>query len=274
MALRTLQSIVATNYNNLTSDPVLAGDIVAFNTGSQYAAGVNPGLVARACRGYNTSGSTNTASTAPVGVFLRAQIVGVCADDALGVNPAGETPFMINNDPAGSNFVNGSIFQSYTAGFYVGAKRAIGDYKDESISIVANLTQGVPIYDQRGVSVYTSPSTQFVTDRFVLATANAASADATGWTNAGSQGTGAPLSGDLLTVGGNNTATINSYAFSPSAPTVSAYTGGSTTNANLSGLLISAGTYANAATVANYVPIVGRVDFYDSGAGLLYWTLL
>jgi hypothetical protein len=46
-------------------------------------------------------------------------------------------------------------------------------------------------------------------------------------------------------------------------PTVTQAAAGS----NNRGLLVSAST-------ANAVPIVGRVDFYDSGAGLLYWTLI
>lgn len=265
MALRALNSVVAANYSKQSSDPVLAGDIVAFNYGSANNAGVNPALVARACRG-NTN---NTASTAPVGVFLRGQIIGVCADDAVGTNPAGETPTMINNDPAGSNFVNGSTFQSYTAGFYVGVKRAITDFKDESIDVVTNLTAGIPTYSQRGVTVYNTPGSQFVTDRFGLLTATASNAgtDTASW--AGSTGSTSPSSGDLLTVGANN-ATANSYASTPTAPTVTT----ATTSTNNAGLLVSVGVYTAAAAVSNYIPIVGRVDYYDSGAGLLYWTLL
>jgi hypothetical protein len=269
MALRTLQAVVATNYSKLSTDPILAGDIVAFNNNSTYAPGVNPALVARACR-VGGAGSAASATTSPVGVFSRGQIVGVAADDALGTNPAGETPTMINNDPAGSNFVNGSTFQSYTAGFYVGAKRAIADFKDESVDVVTNLTAGIPTYSSRGVTVYSTPSTQFVTDRFALLTTGngAANADVTGWT--GTTGvTSAPSPGDLLTVGANNTA-ASTYASTPSAPTAI----NATYSTNNAGLLVSAGSYTQATTVSNFIPIVGRVDFYDSGAGLLYWTLL
>jgi len=268
MALRTLQAVVATNYSKLSTDPILAGDIVAFNNNSTYAPGVNPALVARACRvGGASSGAS--ATTSPVGVFSRGQIVGVAADDALGTNPAGETPTMINNDPAGSNFVNGSTFQSYTAGFYVGAKRAIADFKDESVDVVTNLTAGIPTYSSRGMTVYSTPSTQFVTDRFALLTtgAGAANADVTPW--AGTTGGSSPQPGDLLTVGANNTA-ASTYASTPSAPTATT----ATTATNNAGLLVSAGSYTQATTVANFIPVVGRVDFYDSGAGLLYWTLL
>jgi len=265
MALRTLQAVVATNYSKLSTDPILAGDIVAFNTGNTNAAGVNPAPVARACRVVNSS----TASTSPVGVTVRGQIVGVAADDALGTNPAGETPTMINNDAAGSNFVNGSTFQSYTAGFYVGAKRAIADFKDESVDVVTNLTAGIPTYSSRGMTVYSTPSTQFVTDRFALLTAASGAADVASWTS-GTGTVGSPQAGDLLTVGANGQ-TANSYANSPSAPTATT-AGAGTNNA---GLLVSIGAWANAysATFA-FGPVVGRVDFYDSGAGLLYWTLL
>jgi hypothetical protein len=255
MALRTLQSVVATNYSKLSTDPILAGDIVAFS-GASSATTVNPACVLRADR-YNSvgaySGPVQTISAA-----LRALIVGVSADDALGTNPAGETPTMINNDPAGSNFVNGSTFQSYTAGFYVGVKRAIGDFKDESVDVVTNLTAGIPLYSSRGVSVYTTPSTQFVTDRFALVTAvTGASNDTTNW--AGTTGSTSPAPGDLLAVGSSNG---NATAANPYAGTVSP----ATSTSNNRGLLVSASTVS--------VPVVGRVDFYDSGAGLLYWTLL
>lgn len=228
MALRTLQAVVATNYNKLTSDPVLAGDLLAVRITDTTQ---NPCLVMRASRNSSLGGAQNA-----ITVNTRAYIVGVSADDSLGTNPNGETPTMINNDPAGSNFVNGSAFQSYTAGFYVGAKRAISDFKDEGISVVTNLTQGVPTYEQRGVSVYTTPSTQFITDRFQLKTTSGANADAgAAWS---------PVPGDLMTV---------------SADAV---------NGALSGTLVKIGTLGTDG------PVVGRVDQYDSGAGLLYWTLV
>jgi len=268
MALRTLQAVVATNYSKLSSDPILAGDIVAFNYGSTNTAGVNPAPVARAAR-YNGAG---TVSSIPPVVYSRGQIVGVCGDDALGTNPSGVTPTMINNDPAGSNFVNGSTFQSYTAGFYVGPKRTIADFKDESVDVVTNLTAGIPTYSSRGVTVYSTPSTQFVTDRFALLTAAAAGVDVAGWT--GTTGSSTPAPGDLLTVGGNqniSSAAATANGNYPSAPTATS-AAASTNNA---GLLVSA---TNLLTLNNnnlyQVPLVGRVDFYDSGAGLLYWTLL
>jgi hypothetical protein len=262
MALRTLQAVVATNYSKLSTDPILAGDIVAFNAGNTNAPGVNPAPVARA-----TTKASNT--TGPITIANRGQVLGVAADDALGTNPAGETPTMINNDPAGSNFVNGSTFQSYTAGFYVGAKRAIADLKDESVDVVTNLTAGIPTYSSRGVTVYTTPSTQFVSDRFALLSTNVTlgSADTSTWYNITTAQVAAPQAGDLLTVGCNN-ATNNSYASSPSAPTAT----GATVSTNNAGLLVSA--CSSAATLGTGVVIVGRVDFYDSGAGLLYWTLL
>lgn len=259
MALRTLQAVVATNYSKLSSDPILAGDIVAFALSSNGTT-VNPACVFRADRYNSQSGVISTpVSATAISAAQRGLIVGVSADDALGTNPAGETPTMINNDPAGSNFVNGSTFQSYTAGFYVGAKRAIGDFKDESVDVVTNLTAGIPTYSSRGVSVYTTPSTQFVTDRFALVTAQTGNAgDAANWT--GINGVAAaPLPGDLLTIGSSNG---NATAANPYAGTVSP----ATSSSNNRGLLVSAGTVS--------VPIVGRVDFYDSGAGLLYWTLL
>lgn len=236
MALRALNSVVAANYNKLSANPLLAGDIVAFNTSDTTQ---NPSVIQRALR---------TASQ-----LVRGFALGVCADDALGTNPYGETPYMINNDPAGSNFVNGTAFQSYTAGFYVGVKRAIGDFKDESIDVITNLTAGIPTYAQRGVAVYTTPSSQFITDRFALLTASSATADAgSAWT---------PAPGDLVTWGAANSAAATA---TPAAPTVTNATS-STYNAGL--LVKDAGN-------ASYSTPIGRVDAYDSGAGLLYWTLL
>lgn len=218
MALRALNSVVAANYNKLTTDPILAGDLLMFNTSD---ATQNPSCVKRATR------------TAALAIY-RGWIVGVAADDALGTNPNGETPTMINNDPVGSNFVNGSAFQSYATGFYVGAKRAIGDFKDESISVVTNLTAGVPTYAQRGVAVYSTPSSQFVTDRYQLLQTSSATAD-------GTVATFSP--GDILTA---NVATGAD-----------------------AGKVVKLDT-----TNVAYGPAIGRVDYHDTTAGLLYWTLL
>jgi len=243
MALRTLQAVVATNYSKLSVNPVLAGDIVAISTASA-ASGINPACVIRATRSAASGGSEASG-------IVRGFAVGVCGDDALGTNPYGETPTMINNDPAGSNFVNGSTFQSYTAGFYVGVKRAIGDFKDESVDVVTNLTAGIPALSSRGVTVYTTPSTQFVTDRFTLLTASSATADAgAAWT---------PTPGDLVTWGAGNGALVTTTPTNPQAATSASY---------------NAGLLVKDAGSTSYSNPVGRVDFYDSGAGLLYWTLL
>jgi len=253
---------VAANYSKLSIDSVLAGDIVAFSNSGNGTA-VNPACVFRADR-HNSSAAGFTGPVQTITNLLRGLIVGVCADDAVGNNPAGETPTMINNDPAGSNFVNGSAFQSYTNGFYVGVKRAIADFKDESVDVVTNLTAGIPTYSSRGVTVYTTPSSQFVTDRFALLTAQNAGNDLANWT--GTTGSTAPAPGDLLTVGASNgqaTSVAAAYANTAQAPTVT----GATSGTNNRGLLVSAAT-------ATAVPVIGRVDFYDSGAGLLYWTLI
>ena len=256
MALRTLQAVVADSYNKESTDPMLAGDLIGYSGDTALGTTVNPPCVVRADR-FVTRWQT------------RASIIGVVSDDALGTNPAGETPYMINNDPAGSNFVNGSVFQSYTAGFYVGVKRAIGDFKDESIDVVTNLTAGVPVYGQRGVSVYTTPSTKFITDRMGLVYASSATADAAGWYSQVLGGTTTlPQPGDILTVGSSNQAASvgnTNYTGTPLAPTnVSA-----TNLTNNRGLLISAGSQS-----FTTVPYIGRVDYYDSGAGLLYYTLI
>lgn len=167
MALRTLQHVVISNFEVADDTTIHAGDAVALNTA---------GKLVLADRG---------AADAFVGF-------------AYGDNAdTGNT--MIIPDPVGSNTLTNttsasnanSSFSSATNGFYVGPKRAIGDFQDESIDNVTNLTASDD--PRRGLPVLTTPSTEFVTDRFKLLTTNAATTDAGAvWT---------PTPGDLCTYG-------------------------------------------------------------------------
>ena len=118
--------------------------------------------------------------------------VGFAADDHV---RTGAT--MILPDPVGSTVVSsdGSTFTASNNGFYAVAKRALGDWMDELVTNVTNPTAGSTGYEgpRRGIGIYTSPSGEFVTDRFVaVITASASTDDTNPYTF---------LPGDLLTFG-------------------------------------------------------------------------
>lgn len=142
---------------------------------------------------------------------------------------------MILADPVGSSYTdsNGALV-SNNNGFYVVSKRAIGDFLAENVNGVTNPTSGSSGYEgpRRGVGVFNTPGAQFITDRFSLTNVSSA-AQADG----GSAWSPAP--GDLLTV------------------------------AAASG---NAGKLVKLNTPGTDGLIVGRVDSYDSAAGLLYFT--
>ncbi len=142
---------------------------------------------------------------------------------------------MILADPVGSNYIDGSgVFQSNNNGFYVASKRAIGDFQSEIVNGVTNLSAQSSGYEgpRRGVGVYNTPGGQFVTDQYVEDLTTTVSADG------GSYTTFAP--GDLLVPG---------------------------SGANAGKLVkLDASAYGTDGIV------VGRVDSFDSAAGLLYFT--
>ena len=142
---------------------------------------------------------------------------------------------MILADPVGSNYIDGSgVFQSNNNGFYVASKRAIGDFQSEIVNGVTNLSAQSSGYEgpRRGVGVYNTPGGQFVTDQYVEDLTTTVSADG------GTYATYAP--GDLLVPGAS---------------------------ANAGKLVkLDASAYGTDGIV------VGRVDSFDSAAGLLYFT--
>ena len=144
---------------------------------------------------------------------------------------------MILADPVGSSYTDSNgVLQANNNGFYVVSKRAIGDFLAENVNGVTNPTAGSSGYEgpRRGVGVFNSPGAQFVTDRFYL----------TGATNAAQTDGGSawsPAPGDLMTI---------------------AATSG------------NAGKLVKLTTPGTDGLIVGRVDSYDSAAGLLYFTQL
>ena len=144
---------------------------------------------------------------------------------------------MILADPVGSSYTDASgVLQANNNGFYVVSKRAIGDFLAENVNGVTNPTAGSSGYEgpRRGVGVFNTPGAQFVTDRIHL----------TGVTNAAQTDGGSawsPAPGDLLTV---------------------------------AALTANAGKLAKLTTPGTDGLVVGRVDSYDSAAGLLYFTQL
>jgi hypothetical protein len=144
---------------------------------------------------------------------------------------------MILADPVGSSYTDSTgALVANNNGFYVVSKRAIGDFLAENVNGVTNPTAGSSGYEgpRRGVGVFNSPGAQFITDRF-----STAATTSTALLDGGSAWTPAP--GDLLTI------------------------------AAVSG---NAGKLVKLDEVGVDGLIVGRVDSYDSAAGLLYFTQL
>jgi hypothetical protein len=138
-------------------------------------------------------------------------------------------------DPVGSSYTdsNGAL-QANNNGFYVVSKRAIGDFLAENVNGVTNPTAGSSGYEgpRRGVGVYNTPVGQFITDRFAAVASSTITTDG---------GTWAPAIGDLLTV--------------------------AATSANAGKLVL-----LDPGAIGTDGIIVGKVDNYDSAAGLLYFT--
>ncbi len=212
MAIRPLQTVLSHNHN-------VAKD-TDFHAGSVLVRDASTGLVRKADR-------ANSAST-----DRTQDVVGIAADDK---SRTGNTMILI--DPVGSSVVSsdGSTFTANNNGYYVATKRALGDYQDESVSNISDLTSGASGYQgpRRGVGVYMTPSGQFVTDMFKAQKTTSATAD-TAFTGGDTFAVN-----DLLTYG----AGVNA------------------------GHLVRLESSAHGKTVA-------RVDEYNSAAGLLFITQL
>lgn len=156
MAVRSLQELLVVNYNVKKTTSFYAGAPLARDL-----SGDDVGLARAANRASDTS----------------ANWVGVAADDH---NRTGVTGIYV--DAVGSTYIdsNGNLVENNN-GFYKGPKRAIGEFMDEPITTVTNMTAGSTGYEgpRRGVGVYTSPSTQLVTDQFVAVASSASTTDDT-----------------------------------------------------------------------------------------------
>jgi len=212
MAIRALNSVIVANYNCAATASWQAGATLMIGS---------DGLVLKADRSVAAFDTL---------VEQTGKFVGFSSDDTA---RSGNT--MILADPVGSNYIDGSgVFQSNNNGFYVGSKRAIGDFQSEIVNGVTNLSAQSSGFEgpRRGVGVYNTPGGQFVTDQYVEDLTTTVSADG------GSYTTFAP--GDLLVPGASSNA----------------------------GKLVK----LDASAYGTDGIVVGRVDSFDSAAGLLYFT--
>jgi len=213
MAVREINAVIAADFNIAAATQLHAGAYVARDTTSA--------LVVAADRNLHTSGNC----------------LGILADDTA---RTGNT--IISVDPVGSTYIDPVTgnFIANNNGYYKAAKRALGDYQDEIVTNVTNLTAGAGGFQgpMRGVGVFTTPSSNLITDQFALASTNDSSTSSIA--DAAFSGGATYLTNDLLTYG---------------------------TGAN-AGLLvkISSANFYNG-------KIIGRVDDYNAAAGLLGITL-
>lgn len=225
MAIRPLFELIQSNFEMAASVTCLAGDALVRNPYTGLCVVADRALAETAFNG-------TTTFPHDAGFF-----VGFAADDHA---RTGAT--MILPDPVGSTVVSsdGSTFTASNNGFYAVAKRALGDFMDELVTNVSDPTSGSTGFQgpRRGIGVFTSPSGQFVTDRF---TAAAKTSTAT----ADQDAAVTFLPGDYLTFGSASGATASNV-----------------------GKLIQVDRGQEAVDGV----IIGRVDKYDSSAGLLYFT--
>lgn len=219
MAIRALNSVVVANYSTDKETIIRAGDGLRLTT---------TGTVLPAYR----------ADTAFDTKAEQLRFVGFSADDT---GRTGNT--MILNDPVGSSYVDTSFnLQAANNGFYVVAKRAIGDFQAENVNTVTNPTAGSSGFEgpRRGIGVYNTPGGQFVTDRFVATGVSNITVDSTALYTAFTPG-------DMLSV--------------------AAAVGDSGKLVKFDAAQAIFGATGNSTAV-----VVGRVDSFDSAAGLLYFT--
>jgi hypothetical protein len=232
MAIRELNAVIAANFDIAATTQLHAGSYVARDPGSS--------LVVAADRALHTAGAT----------------LGVLADDTA---RTGNT--MIQVDPVGSTYIDPTTgnFVANNNGYFRAAKRAIGNYQAEDYTDVTNLTAGASGFEgpMRGVGVFTTPSSNLITDQFATAvTADSVTSGATTISDSAFSGGQTFLPNDLLTYGTG----VNAGLFVKVATTTAVVN-------STSEVEPSTTTFLNG-------KIVARVDKYDSAAALLYITLL
>lgn len=155
MAIKELQSLVVETFPTAADTTFYAGMVLARDSD-----GADAGLVRAADRAADTI----------------AEYVGFAYDDHARTGCT-----MIQPDPVGSTYIDPDTgaFEAYNNGWFVGPKRVLGDWFDEPVTNVTNLTAGASGYQgpRRGVSVLISPSGRFVTDQFAAVATSTATAD-------------------------------------------------------------------------------------------------
>jgi hypothetical protein len=151
MAVRELFSVIKSNISVATGSGILAGMAIARDTTTGL------GVVAN-----------RAADTDPQAY------VGIAADDASRTGVTG-----IYVDPVGATALVDGVFTADNNGLYAGTKRALGDYYDETVSNVTNLTAGSTGAQgpMRPLGYFSTPSAQFATDQFVIKGITVACAD-------------------------------------------------------------------------------------------------
>lgn len=149
MAVRAILSVIQANYNAAAGTDIYAGMAVG-----------------RDANGYLVPADRSDATI---------RFVGVAADDTV---RTGAT--MILADPVGATGIVSGTFTGEANAYYRITKRAISDFIAENVRLndTGSSTEPAP---RRGVGVFTTPSTQLITDQFVyLGETSATTTDTTG----------------------------------------------------------------------------------------------
>jgi hypothetical protein len=111
------------------------------------------------------------------------RFVGLAADDAARTGNS-----FIQSDPVGSSKINADgTFAANNNAFFSSVKRALGDYQDETVSNISDLTSGSTGYQgpRRGLGIYNyTPGTQFIIDGICIVQGKKTDAAATDAGNA------------------------------------------------------------------------------------------
>lgn len=162
MALREILSVLQSNI-----------DYVATATGATWGDGIHAGS---ALARLTASGTAVPAYRGISGVY-----VGVAADDAV---PTKNT--MVQVDPVGATGLDssGNVIAENN-GYFSAWKRAIGDFQNETVRNLNNLTDvttdGYSKTARRGIGYYATASTQLIIDTIISKLASATNADGGTW---------------------------------------------------------------------------------------------
>lgn len=241
-----------------------AGQVVMLTDAGHMVLAVRGALAADSWRPLDGSQQPGVVATfTALAEFPKSRILGVLAEDK-----ARSAVTMIQPDPVGATVLNaaGTTFSAYNNAFYTASKRALGDWMDETIGGVTDLTSDGGYgwtAGRRNLDAYTGAGTQLIVDSKAMAsvvTTNYAVAANDDAANSLADVTTAAVwsSGVLLTVGTG----INCGRF-----------------VVLEGVVYATkltGSGSIASLYSNYYAMqpLARLDYFDSAAGLFYITLM